>query len=786
MNAMITTQRNPTSYRHHGGFSMIDVLVAIVVLATALLALAALQGALTRNSADAKARAQIAAYSEGIIDQLRSTGYASIASGTLSASSGTATQKAAASALQTAAGVSNLTTTITATRYYGSGSTFTTTAVTAAPEYKQITARTAWTDASGQPRTLSIDTIADVTQTDQTDQTLINKSLSLTGATGPIVREYNPGATAGVIPIAIGGSDTAATNPQPEVLGKNGTSVSGVSFNVLTYSAPETGTQQTVIQQHVDTRVIQCSCKYGAGISDQTNVLAQPYQPTFWDGIKYVVPKTTTAKTSNTGVDPNANQDAFCDACCRDRNDSGTSSPKFDPWTSDYAHYRYSGGSLVAVPSSDTTDAYINDCRMIRVDGQYRVAVDMQNYFFGLLKTTTNGTSPIPDPAAVTNYQTFITDYLNASISSLALGNGPASRATWTTNYGNAPYNLNLPTNIGLTSGTDTRYLHARGLYIDYLEPDALAAINKAITNCPGTSTPSDCVLPLLPFTTINQTELAAWTSVGTGVITVTNTSSLTADDPLAPLRGVTTEVAGASNGATANATATVGLSNSGVIGNVSSWAADPEDLATTLTDAQQFTIGGSTGGGGTTLYFDVAMAFPTTPASYNWIPTVASSLPSVGWNGTAAQLGVAVTTQATAVDELVTTGSPHSWLWFQTACTTPKKGPRTCTPNAVTPAIAAPVGLNIIVGDYNKHVEYNGTDSVNASDGHACPSTVALQCFNYPVDVANVKVNGTTVTGATSAAYPTGTTDLTGQAAKTIVTIPATPGISSTNAARA
>ncbi len=635
--------------------------------------------------------------------------------------------------------------------------------------------------------TYTLDTIADSVQTNQTDQTLINKNFILSGAAGPIVREYNPAATAGVIPIAVGSSNTAATNPQPEILGKTGSSVSGVSFNILTYAAPDTS-NETVIQQHVDTRVIACSCKYGAQITDTTDPFAQPYQATYWDGTKYVSPKVTTAKTSTTGVDSNATQDPYCDACCRDRNDTTTGADntiKFDPFTSDYAHYKYVAGTLTKVLTTDTASAFLNDCRMIRVDGQYRTAVDMQNYFFGLLATTSTGTSPVPDPTAVSSYQSFITTFLNNSITSLAAGTGPESKSTATAAYTAA--GLDSPTSIPLNNAQDKRYLHARGLYIDYLEPDALKAINSAITTCGSTSA---CILPLLPFTTINETELANWTSSVNNVITVTNTASLTADDPLAPLRGVTTEINGATNGATANAIPTIGLSNSGVIGNIAAWAVDTDDLATTLTDSQPFSIGGQVSGG-SKLYFNVAMSFPTSPSTYNWITNVNSNVPTAVWNGTAAQLGTAVTNQNTTA-WTYQSSSPFSWTWYGSCVAGAKKGdPEVCTPSNVSPTIAAPVGLNVIVQNQNLHTENLGSDSATASDGTKCPSTAALQCFNYPVDLTNIKITAgatgttTTVSGATAAAYPSGTTDLTGQVAATMVTIPATPGISSTDSTK-
>ena len=799
---MIVTQIKPTSHRLGAGFSMIDVLVAIIVLATGLLALAALQGALTRNSADARARSQIAAYSEGLIDQLRSGGYNNIASvpAFTATSGGTAALRSEASAAQTAAGVSGLTTTITSDIYNGSGSTFTkagTGIAASANSYKQVGVTTAWTDASGQSRTLALNTIVDTTQTNQIDQTLITKSLGSAGSVpGPIVRQYNPGATPGVIPIAIGSSATAATNPQPEVLGKSGSSISGVTYNVLTYTLPDTS-QESVIQQNVDTRVITCSCKYGTGVTNTANVFAQPFRPTYWSGSNYVSPSATKLGYSTTGVDSSATQDSYCDVCCRDRNDpaaTGDDQTLFDPFTTDHAHYRYNSSStLVAVPSTDTTDAYLNACRLIRVNGQYAVAVDLQNYFFGLLATTNTGTSPIPDPTAETTYESFVTTFMTNSISTLAAGNGPASIATATSAYATA--GLDSPTNIGLTGTTDKRYLQARGLYIDYLEPAALTAINNAISTCPSTSTTASCVLPLLPFTTINETELANWTSSVGGVITVTDTASLTSDDPTAPLRGVTTEVNGATNGATANAVATIGISNSGVVGNIASWAVDPNDQ-TTLTDSQKFTIGGSSGGGSGTLYFNVAVSFPTSPSAYNWVQNLASgNVPTIKWNGTATQLGTAVSNQSTTA-YTASTSSPYSWYWYS-SCTTTTTGSgknqvttTTCAPSQVTPTspITAPVGLNFIVQGYNLYTDTLGADSkAVATDGtgNTCPvATGALECFNFPVNTAGIKVNGTLVSGATSAAYPTGTTDLTGQVAETMVTIPSTPGISSTSSA--
>jgi prepilin-type N-terminal cleavage/methylation domain-containing protein len=62
-------------HRRSGGFSLLEVLVAIVVLTVGLLALAASAGSLTRASSDAKVRARVAAMLSARMDELRGSNY---------------------------------------------------------------------------------------------------------------------------------------------------------------------------------------------------------------------------------------------------------------------------------------------------------------------------------------------------------------------------------------------------------------------------------------------------------------------------------------------------------------------------------------------------------------------------------------------------------------------------------------------------------------------------------------------------------------------------------------
>lgn len=758
------------------GFSMIDVLVAIIVLATALLALAALQGALTRNSADARSRSQIAAYSEGLIDQMRTDGYDNIVTATVTPSNATGATASAKEAYntQTAAGVSNLKTTITATSYYGSnasvGATFNTAApsnlATYTPRYKQVNVTTTWNDATGQARTLAVDTLVSPVAID-TSNALDSQSLAISGSTSPIVREYNPGATAGVIPIAIGSTQqTAATNPKPELLALNGnnSAVVGTSFNVLTFKNADAN-NDTVIQQRVDTLVIACSCKYGGSVtvdnnSDFATVITQPYRPTYWDGTQYVAPTAVSGTTTSpTGVDSSATQSPYCDVCCRDHNDKSTDTVKFDPWITDanYSHYYYNSSDvLTAVAPSDTAHAYLNACRLIRVNGQYAVATDMNNYFFGLLATSspssasTAAKSPIPDSTDTTDfgaggataqYQAFVLNYLQTNIASLEGGTIPSVSTTAST-YAASPYNLDRPASISITysaTTTDYRYLHARGIYVDHLEPAAATAIGNAITSCTS-STVSDCFLPILPFTTINLSEIANWSVTTTSTncanpalaVSVNNASIVNEDFNAS--RGVVTARSCAANAENSTVQASIGNSNSGIAATGTGFAnpIDPTDAANFQTDTQAFQkSGGVTAGGGS-----VSATLTLTPSTL--LPQLAkgylSTYPSVSW-------------------QLDSVAAPTGSLTACTANSTGKGGNTqltnyTCP--AITTAATPPTAASMTVIAKNYNYAYTATGANPCWSGH---NATVQYCSNYRIDTSAILVNGTTV-GSVNVSY--------------------------------
>jgi Tfp pilus assembly protein PilV len=749
----MTGQINSSSVRSNHGFSMIDVLVAIVVLATALLALAALQGALTRNAADARSRSQIVAYTEGLIDQSRATSYDSIAAGTIVPSNGStaSAQEREAYYAQTASGASDLKTVITSTEYYGTtagtGGTFSATAPSDlssyTPRYKQVNVTTTWSDATGQPRTMSIDTIVSPL-TISTDDSLASQSLSISGSATPTVREYNPGATAGVIPIAVGsGSQTAATNPAPEILALNGnkTAVVGTSYNVLTYQAPDDN-NETIIQKRVDTLVVQCTCAFsgtsGAAVTSDDNtdiagILSTPYYPTYWDGTQYVVPTATGAASSSTQVYTSVTQSPYCDVCCRDHNDvdDSTAEPvKFDPWTTDYRHFNYVGNTLTAA----TSGTFLNACRLVRVDGQYRVATDLKNYFFGLLATedmpNAPGTTSIPDSSStdctdpkqsgvdyVSCYKDFIKEYLAESIDGLKAGTGAIDSTTANALY--TTYDLDNPASISIDA-TDTayRYLHARGLYIDHLESDVLTKIKNAIDTCTYTDI-ADCYLPLLPFTTINVTELATWQSSDGDTLQVfDNEQNSISGDPTAPIRGYATAGSKATSGETADSTASIKLSNSGVAVG----AAVDEDDETTVSDVQAFDISGTNQGSTFTITLGGDITSNGTFTNYT-----SNTAPITSWQ---VSTGSATTCAATV------TGNGQ-WK---------SPNPYTCQTVGTTLANTA---VNVIIEKYNVQLKNSSKSSNPCSGGSGNVTT--YKCVNYEVDASSLQVNNSNVSPAIS-----------------------------------
>lgn len=510
------------------GFSMIEVLISVVILGFGLLALAALQTTIIRSSSETKAQTVALQLAKDKIEDLRSfqklagynaltTGNDSVndSSGSLSGVNFTRVWSVTRFAYNTAGAVVSVMPNVGAITTAGT--------YIADNEYKRVAVSVSWTDANGATQTIGLeDGLGAISPGDGSKTTVNNAGTSQSRR--PKVYIYDPGLTGGVIPIAIGnGSSTAASNPTP-VLKSKTTTVAETLFEVLTYGASN---GNILAQSRVETAVVHCTCEtYSSASTDRG------YRPTFWNGFRYAPPNLTktqpTAKWADISNRKTTESDR-CTSCCRDHRDpsSGETGAKFDPWRTTHNHYKVDAntGLLGSVVTSGTYD---EACRLIRVDGFFRVAADFRSDHMGILETNNSGTLTdkiennrpyAPKAAAKTNYQNFVLKYLDDRFSANTAYNYNYPSYSVAASSLESAYSLNNPAEIDVTveadaATNDAKWLHSRGLYVDYIEPEALDIIKKYQTDCADKSTQllrNTCVLPFVPFTSINVTELADW-----------------------------------------------------------------------------------------------------------------------------------------------------------------------------------------------------------------------------------------------------------------------------------
>lgn len=653
------------------GFSLIEVLIAVVIMSVGLLALATLQLGIIRSSAEAKAQTLAVNIARDKLEDLTSYRIVNEATGVSCPSANDSyqciTSAAAAESLNDdgngSYGGVNYSRTWTVDRCTGAvGGTFTCgqantsawTGSTPRNEFKNMTVTVSWTDATSGPQSVAVKNA--VGAIDPSDIALIQKlftPLTPKSAQGKI---WDPGTVSGVIPIAVGaGTSSAATNPKPEVIAGN--SVVETRFDVLTYSGLNSGTADA--QARVETAVVGCSCKFATLAST-----ARGLRPAYWNGVRYVVPVPTSAAppaTVGTGV----TQSDKCDICCRDHHDpAGTVTAKFSPYVTTHDHFNaYAVGTLAATAGQ----AYKEACRLIRVDGIFRVAPDLTDDYFALLATkdltssNAKADSPIPDPTSTISYQNFVIDYMNDRFTRKANPAATASLATnalYNTYHSTTPCisgsctlegqdlagvartpTLNKPDFINLASG-DIKWNHSRGLFVDYLEPEAIQTIVNAKTNCGSQTTTSiafsDCILKYLPFTSINLTEIADWNSGGSTVqATVTNNDygESTAVTAIDPVRGKVVWGTAPTNNTSVNIYTVARKSNSSLL-DLSFDAISPAD-ALSYADFQVFTIQGTPANPGVNGDFKVNLAgISGSVPAVRYITGVKSSQPCVAGNG--------------------------------------------------------------------------------------------------------------------------------------------------------
>jgi prepilin-type N-terminal cleavage/methylation domain-containing protein len=824
---------------HHGnGFSLIEVLVAAAVLSIGLLGLVSLQASLIRSSGDARAFTTATGLAKDQLETLRDfnnmkTGlsYQALTDGSDSPGN---------------IGGVNFVRTWTISRYVynqdpdGNPSTADAKFVPYAndtgdppnpyngntasgyvddTEFKRIVVHVTWSDVNGATRSVALeDAIAAVAPS---DAALIAKSGSaiIPRTTEVIINDptLTNGVANGVIPLALSsdptvdGTSTAATNPQPKLLGAD-YRVAETRYDVLTYGAVNNGT--AIAQSKIETSVVGCTCSYA-----NANTSVNGFRPTYWNGYRYAPPEQATY-TQPAGWVNADNESAKCTACCRDHHDqvagvsvSGTGA-KFDPRRTTHAHFSHdSSGNLV---NSNNSGTYEEACRLIRVDGAFRVAADAYTDQVNLLATKNDQTATpyVPTLQASSNYQKFALNFLDArvvnngtsSTFNNTLGSGTVSALEGPSTSDTSSTSINVPANISIDSGQQ-KWLHARGLYIDYMEPEVVSAILSTKAACAmdnGTNgcarslaMKEDAIIRLIPFTSINLTEIANWTPAqpidtgGQDVIVYNNllkctvpaadggpaagcTSVLngatTAIDPSRPVRGMVQKIiASAGAGHTPIVQASTYASNSqlAVLGRTID-----SDEGSPLTDVQPFTIAGGSGTG-TSSSYKVAI-LGTYPLSSGARPVIDTSPASSYIYSSTAVSGFTVPNPITVTPNPVFFGVPVTLRLknYNYAQTTPTQSPSiTCTgPSGGVLLTATSTNTNWLAGkqtvcknyavsavDIN-NVAVAGPFSVQSTGTPATPNGSLTEYTTISLPAVNVN-DVINITASTEADYLPATT---------------------------
>lgn len=718
--------RHADHIRRQRGFSLLEALIAVVVLSTGLLALAALQSALIRSSVDARIRSAAAAAAVSVFEDLRAGGYNAIPACNVGAPppSCPISVSPLSPFIQPdpALGAGGFTISYDSQAWFDNGAGgFTTSAPGPSnppplAEFKKIDLTVSWADPAAPGTTRSV-VFTDIVG--PLGANLTTPDLSTLGQRvnppGPIVRQLTPEGP-GVIPIAVGdGTETAATNPKPVIVsqGQKNTIIE-TRFNVLNFGDGGDSFPDNIvrIQKRVETSVVGCKCAFGATTA-LTGVFGAQFRPTFWDGTRYVPPELS-GTAAPAGPKSNVVQSQLCTECCRDHHDpTGVQGAKFDPFRPGaHEHFNLVNGGLV---NSNASGEYVEACRLIRVDGLWRVATDLNDEFFGLLKTTAVSSKLAADPTPDQNTTPIYEEFVIQALKERFVDGTTVDDARLAAIYDSK--GLNAPLDIPISRDpADSRWMHARGFFVDHIEPQAQQVIDDARNNCPAGVPKQDCVLPFIPFTTINLTELAGWSSSNASVLTVSNNSGVIFGDPLNPTRGKVNALASAVDGSSANADTRITRSNSGLALFV---PIDPDD-AGLLTDAQRFTVGtGSGPPSGTSNGFDVAVG-----------GTIAIGNGSGGDDPVVAyQVG------SDAAD------------CTQVGADTDSRRDYRCSTNSTLG-----IGASVVLGSYNKEIPASQsgqtvTVTCTKRNGSTAPLTVAVpMCVDYAV--TGVTQNGIDVFG--------------------------------------
>lgn len=546
--------------QRQAGFTFVELLVALVIIAVGVAGLVALQRTFMHSSSRAAERTAALEMVQQQLETLRFTPYADIAGG-----SQTLSRDGKQFVL-----------TWTVAPFYFNGSWLTTGDVglpdplPALPDAKAATIDIGWTARGGESDSLSIE--AWLGRISARDGGLV--------VTPPAPRTepqvvYNPGAAPEVIAVRLTSDDDAqiyqikeTTRPTPTVQ-RRGDKLQ-VTFDTVTYD------QATQTQRVEDFVTVNCNCVF-------TEIGEEGYTPhrlTLIDGRLTLDPNGGQQVRKRMGAPADNDQPPLCTQCCRDHHDNNDMVSNGTVYREEaiadrsvignHRHFKAAPTFLAGVLSGDyvlagPNDVYLESCRMRRIDGYYAMYPDWQ--FKALTATSADY---LIDEAGAKKY----TDYVQAVVQALVLGDS-------------------LPSPLAdrdITVAPGSYQMIGRGVYLDTMTTEHLQAVRAAINN--GDSD----WLAKVPFYEVNLTLLAAWMASNEPVADITNEAIQTIVDPELDFYGTYSRgrvSAKTSGSSTVTVMAAVG--NASVLGTAPIHPNENSMLSSALTVTVQATQGSTT-----------------------------------------------------------------------------------------------------------------------------------------------------------------------------------------------
>ena len=443
---------------------------------------------------------------------------------------------------------------------------------------KDITVTVSWTQSDNSARSLSLSSSISPQFSLGTNELSDNLSAD---ETQPAV-SYTPGSAPDVVAVTIktSGTKVETSKPLPTVYQSGASTV--VQFETVTYDK----LTQKLTQE--DQLTLSCNCsKQGSD--------ASYYLPASFGGFW-----ATGAKSSKSYGLASGNQNSqspYCAICCNNHFDgSGSTFDQFfNQSRKHHDHYRLTGTTL----TSSNSD-YLEACRLLRIDGFYQPMPD-----WNLVALNIMSADYLSNSDNQANYERYVQDIVKQSYLNQKNNSNTAipSLNTWLANYASGGSST---IDTAITAGSITQLI-ARGIYVDRMDFSKDSYFYKLDAN------DSD-LLSKLPFNEINLTLLANWfipDSVDQPYATVTNEALQTIVDPGSNYYGTysrgrlgaiqNTPTSGAA--ATVEVQATVKSSNSGI---TSTQAISPDDASAITASTMGVTISGASDTTPITVYGDI------------------------------------------------------------------------------------------------------------------------------------------------------------------------------------